>query len=54
MAKVEFVAVMMTVLKECKVEAILLSDGHPHDVVDRLDQSLDNSVWRTILKMEDI
>jgi cytochrome P450 len=54
MAQVEFVAVMMTVLRKCKVEAVPLSGEHSHDVMNRLDQRLDNSVWRTVLEIEDI
>jgi cytochrome P450 len=54
MAQVEFVAVMMAVLHKCKVEAVPLSGEHPHEIMERLDQRLDNSVWRTVLEMEDI
>jgi cytochrome P450 len=54
MAQVEFVAVMMAVLQRCKVEAVPLSGEHPHEIMERLDQRLDNSIWRTVLEMEDI
>jgi hypothetical protein len=42
------------VLRKCKVEAAPLSGEHSHDVMNRLDQRLDNSVWRTVLEIEDI
>ena len=54
MAQVEFVAAMMTLLRRCKIEAVPLPGETPSDVMDRLDQRLNNSIWRTVLEMEDV
>lgn len=54
MAQVEFVAVIMTLLKRCKIEAVPLSGEVQSDIMNRLDQRLNNSIWRTVLEMEDI
>lgn len=54
MAQVEFVAVMMTLLRRCKIEAVPLPGEIPADVMDQLDQRLNNSIWRTVLEMEDV
>ncbi|KAI5236314.1 cytochrome P450 [Aureobasidium subglaciale] len=54
MAQVEFVAVLMTILRERKVEAIPLTGEGQSDVMARLDKRMGNSVWRTVLEMEDV
>ncbi|KAI5247618.1 cytochrome P450 [Aureobasidium subglaciale] len=54
MAQVEFAAVLMTILRERRVEATPLEGERQSDVMARLDKRLDNSVWRTVLEMEDI
>jgi hypothetical protein len=53
-AEIEFVAVVVTLLRSCKLEKLPSSSEHPRDVLDQLDRRLDDGIWETVLQVEGV
>lgn len=51
MAQIEFTAVILTLLARCRIEAVSLPNETNSDLETRLDRRLHDSIWKTVLEM---
>ncbi|KAG5981021.1 hypothetical protein E4U55_003373 [Claviceps digitariae] len=54
LSQVEFTAIMLTLLERYKMEAVPLKDEGRKEVEERLDATLRDSTWRTVLQMNKV